>query len=266
MQNPLFSIVFVLVFALGTAHADTNDDQLFQDWDAPAWVSPLEDTTISVTMASGSYKFARLGYRVNDGNYKEVLIEDLDEAQTATPRLAFTIPAADFAVPGTFEYGVAAYSTTHQRDIVAKTREIPIGYAEELDVTGEAAEVLLYPLPDDEYVARYIPCCNIYGGYTYAARVPVNPTRTIEGLPESLVSPFIVLEPDGMSASTMGLYLDMRFDPANIPEGNRIALYEFNLDNVWSEVLSYDMHDEGPTITTHCPQGGIFVLAVVERD
>lgn len=145
----------------------------------------------------------------------------------------------------------------------SETRRIPVALRQELDITGEAAVAYLYPLGSDAYTVRYVPCCNIYGGVTVAERVPVNPVETGEGLPEKLLSDFVVLEPDGLSASTMGMYFDFNLGPEafkGIGAGSP-ALYEFDGEK-WVEFQDYQIDLEAGKVSFHCPTGGEFVLAV----
>ncbi len=145
----------------------------------------------------------------------------------------------------------------------SETRRVPVAFRQELDITGEAAVAYLYPLGSDAYTVRYVPCCNIYGGVTVAERVPVNPVETGEGLPETLLSDFVVLDPDGLSASTMGMYFDFNLGPGafkGIGAGSP-ALYEFDGEK-WVEFQDYQVDLEAGKVSFHCPTGGEFVLAV----
>jgi len=73
----------------------------------------------------------------------------------------------------------------------------------------------------------------------------------------------VILEPDGLSASTMGMYFDFelgaeRFDGLTADE---VGLYEF-LGTHWEEVATYEVDVETGAVTTHCPDGGIYVVGV----
>ena len=181
----------------------------------------------------------------------------------------FSIPAEPEAGLGEFKYSVqmilplsANDGTQALRLISSVHRSIPMAYAEELDITGEAGVPLLYPLPDEAYQVRYTPCCNIYGGLTDALRVPVNPTGAVKGLPERLLSDYVVLEPDGLSASTSGLYFDFTYDAEKLKAlgGAAVALYEWNGNDAWSETLSYQVDEKSRKVSFHCPDGGAYVL------
>lgn len=153
---------------------------------------------------------------------------------------------------GWLTYWVAA------NDIRSEIRKLPVALELELDITGDAAIALLYPLGGPEYTVRYVPCCNIFGGITIATRLPVNPEQSKQGLPEKILSDFIVLEPDGLSASTMGMYMDFLL-PVQF-DGVAPALYEFN-GREWVEFNTYEVDAARGYLSMHCPNGGTFVIA-----
>lgn len=136
--------------------------------------------------------------------------------------------------------------------------ELPVSYRVEIDITGPAAESILTPLPDDDYLVDYVPCCNIYGGLLIAERIPINPVESEAGLPKGLLSDFVMLEPDGLTASTMGLHFEFGYE-SGLP-AERIGLYEWGI-NEWREVFEYEVDAEKKRIRFHCPDGGTFVAA-----
>lgn len=131
-------------------------------------------------------------------------------------------------------------------------------YSEELDITGPAAVPIIFELGDDRALVRYVPCCNIYGGTLTVARGPERPMESSEGLPERLLSSFVTLDPDSLTASTAGLYFQFKFDSEDADE---VAAYEWR-DGRWREMLSYDVDAAAGTVSFHCPDGGIFVLGI----
>lgn len=139
--------------------------------------------------------------------------------------------------------------------------EVPVSYYLEIDITGPAAESLYTPLPTDDYLVDYIPCCNIYGGLLIAERIPVNPWHTGAGLPETLLTDFVQLTPDGLTASTMGLYFEFGYE-SELP-GEQIGLYEFGTSE-WREAFDYTVDPESKRVRFHCPDGGTFVVAAGE--
>lgn len=133
----------------------------------------------------------------------------------------------------------------------------PCSYSAELDITGPAAVPILLPLGDDAALIRYIPCCNIYGGVLTVTRSSANPMPTGEGLPKKLLSDFVVLDPDGLTASTAGLYFRFQYDEPG--KDADVAAYEWR-DDAWREILSYELDRSQRSIDFHCPDGGVFVI------
>lgn len=201
-----------------------------------------------------------IAYTYPNGTSGVVTAEPTDKPNT----FAFAVPPAPDSPPGYLTFSAEALYGMHGTDrIASEPQSVPVSHAQELDITGQAAEVLLYPLAGDAYTVRYIPCCNIYGGMTYAERLTVNPVETNEGLPEKLLSDFIVLKPDGLSASTMGMYFDFKLGPdafTSVTEG-RPALFEFD-GRKWIEVQTYELDREAGTVSLHTPTGGEYVLGV----
>ena len=131
-------------------------------------------------------------------------------------------------------------------------------YSAELDITGPAAVPIFYELGDDRALVRYVPCCNIYGGTLTVVRGPERPMESVKGLPERLLSSFVTLDPDSLTASTAGLYFQFKFD---LEDADEIAAYEWR-DGRWREMLSYEVVAAAGTVSFHCPDGGIFVLGI----
>ncbi len=201
-----------------------------------------------------------VAYTYPNGESGIVTAEPADAPNT----YSFKIPPAPNSPPGQLRYSAEALYGAHGTDrLTSKPQTLPVSYASELDITGEAAQVLLYPLAGDAYTVRYIPCCNIYGGMTYAERLTVNPVETAKGLPEKLLSDFIVLKPDGLSASTMGMYFDFKLGPEAFKSagGGTPALYEFDGEK-WVETQTYEMNRDAGAVTMHTPNGGEYVLGV----
>ena len=133
-----------------------------------------------------------------------------------------------------------------------------LSYSAELDITGPAAVPIFFELGDDRALVRYVPCCNIYGGTLTAARGPERPMESKEGLPVRLLSSFVTLDPDPLTASTAGLYFQFKFHSEDADE---VAAYEWR-DGQWKEMLSYEIDAAAGTVSFHCPDGGIFVLGI----
>lgn len=263
MRNALQILTIGLLGTLfaGSAFAE-GEPQPFSDWQEPRWVTNLDGFEGSVRIEGLDFVVEAVAvYSYPDGTQGSVAAEP---GADDPDRWHFAVPAAPEAGPGEMSYYVEVLYGMHGTDRRAsETRRLPLSYAEELDITGEAAEVLLYPLPDKAYTVRYIPCCNIYGGMTYAERVPVCPAETDAGLPERILSDFMILEPDGLSASTMGMYFDFKLGPEAMEglHAEDIGLYEIVADG-WTEVQTYEVDVETGTVSVHFPDGGMLVLGV----
>lgn len=235
--------------------------QPFGAWQEPGWVRNLDafDAAVRVHDREG-LRGGHVEYRYPNG--KEGLVV-LDADATVEGLFRYSIPPEPDAGLGDLTYSVhLIYGDKELRMVTSSLRRVPMSYAEELDITGPAAVPLLYPLLDEAYQVRYIPCCNIYGGVTNALRSPVNPTGADDGLPETLVSDFVVLEPDAVSASTSGMYFEFTYDAKKVRALGEagLALYEWNGNDSWSEVLSYDVDETSRKVSFHCPDGGAYVL------
>lgn len=229
--------------------------------DAPAWTSGLDGYMGKVRARDlDSVTEVTVAFTYPNGERGIVTAVPTDDPDT----FAFKIPPAPKSPPGVLTLSAEALYGMHGTDrLASETLSVPLSYREELDITGEAAIAYLYPLGGDAYTVRYVPCCNIYGGVTIAERVPVNPVETGEGLPEKLLSDFVVLEPDGLSASTMGMYFDFKLGPDafNGVEEESIGLYEFD-GKKWVEFQDYEVDRAAGRVSFHCPTGGEFVLVV----
>ena len=94
------------------------------------------------------------------------------------------------------------------------------------------------------------------------ARSSANPLPTREGLPKTLLSDYVVLEPDGLTASTAGLYFRFRYNAPD--EDTDVVAYEWRGD-AWREILSYDIDRTQRLIDFHCPDGGVFVIGTARK-
>ncbi len=258
----LHSIVAAITVAIGASGPGAIAEAkpgVFVDWEEPSVVSNLEGFEGSVRIEGSGRKLeVMVAYTYPNGAAGSRACLWDEENRVAR----FSVPAEPEAGLGVVTYHVEV--VLGKEGVSSATRRIPMLYAEELDITGEAAVPLLYPLPDEAYQVRYVPCCNIYGGVTDALRSPVNPTGTDVGLPKTLVSDFVVLEPDGLSASTSGMYFEFTYDVEKVKAlGDAgLALYEWDGDGSWSEALSYDVDETSRKVSFHCPDGGAYVLGV----
>lgn len=239
------------------ASAD-NPSATFEFLNEPRWISNASafHTTVRIEGAPAprnvTVEYTQLDSESSTAHAKQ------DASDTTL--YGFKLPLEAEAGPGMLNYTVVVSpSNDPSKSIRSETRTIPVALEQELDITGDAAIALLYPLGGDEYTVRYVPCCNIFGGITIATRVPVNPEESSEGLPEKILSDFLILSPDGLSASTMGMYMDFEFGPERF-EGVTPALYEFN-GREWVEFSTYEVDPDRGYLSMHCPNGGTFVIA-----
>ena len=223
----------------------------------PPWIA-------GVTAFNGAVRVEGLGpiakltiiYLYPDGKSGSVAAEP-DKADATL--FHFKLPPSPGSGPGQMNFHAkAVYGPQGTDRIASASHAVPLSLLKELDITGDAAKALLYPIGGPEYTVRYIPCCNIFGGVTIAERVPVNPEENAAGLPEKVLSDFIVLKPDGLSASTMGLYFDFALGADRV-KGVTPALYEFN-GKAWTEFHGYEVDAAAGRLSMHCPQGGTFVV------
>ena len=109
-------------------------------------------------------------------------------------------------------------SSADSKPLTSEVQTIPMAYEEDLEITANPPEVLFFDLVSSEYQVRYNPCCNILGASVVAKRLVANPVPSEVGLPKMLLSDFIHLEPDDLSASTAGLYFTFTFDSEKVKD------------------------------------------------
>lgn len=161
----------------------------------------------------------------------------------------FVVAAVAFAVA--VAVGVSGVSVAG-----SESKDAAVIYSAELDITGPAAVPIFFDLGDERARVRYVPCCNIYGGTLNVERGPDRPMGSAEGLPETLLSSFVTLDPDPLTASTAGLYFRFTYDSKEV---DKVLAYEWR-GGQWREMLSYEVDKEARTVSFHCPDGGAFVL------
>lgn len=259
--STIVGTVFLSILGPVTAIWAAGDSRVvFSDWQEPHVVRSMDGLQGSVRVESGDpIESAVVEYRYSKGTRGEVAAYvDPEDAGL----LRFEIPPDADAGLGELDYSVHLLFSLGEkalRSVSSETRRLPVAHAEELDITGEAAVALLYPLLDDAYTVRYVPCCNIYGGITYGVRSHANPEGVDKGLPPKLASDFVVIEPDGLSASTMGLYFVFTYDAKKVGDAGPV-LYEFNGVDAWGEAVDYEVDAGNHTLLVHSPDGGTYVL------
>ncbi len=258
MLGPLARLALIVIVVAGPISWAGGARIVFVFQDEPAWVSSAAgfEATVRVDGLERVTKI-EVGYTYPGGTKGRVTAER-DNADSAI--FHFRLPAVLDAGPGEVAYfAEAAIGAGTDDRVRSEMRKIPLALEKELDITGDAAIALLYPLGGPEYTVRYVPCCNIFGGVTIATRVPVNPESTEAGLPERRLSDFVVLKPDGLSASTMGMYFDFLLGSERM-KGATPALYEFD-GSKWVEFKSIEVDLAAGRVSMHCPNGGTFVVA-----
>lgn len=255
----LLAIVPALSAVASSDAPRTQPAVAFSDWQEPAWADTFDGFSISVRVKSSS-SIKEVVSEVIVGDSDPITISGKVKADDSE---VYTFDLRPLDEPSfgmlTFRAKVTmADGATH----TSEERTLPLAYIEDLDITGNPPVVLPYPLFDKTHVVRYIPCCNIFGASIIAKRIPLNPMETDDGLPETLLSDFIVLEPDDLSASTAGTYMRMSYELKALKSGSRASLYHYDwASRSWSEVLSYEVNVDTGVIDFHCPDGGEFVLA-----
>jgi hypothetical protein len=220
------------------------------------WFSGSNGFTSTVRVPNNSSLPAELSilYRYPDGT-AGVAAATSDASKPN--QFKFELPPKPDALPGEVVY--RAEMKTSAGTVRSEDMRLALALEKELDITGDAAVALLYPIGGPEYTVRYVPCCNIFGGTTIATRLTVNPEDGDTGLPEKRLSDFIVLKPDGLSASTMGLYFDFKLGAKRF-QGITPGLFEFD-GKKWVEFKTYTIDPATGGISMHCPNGGTFVVA-----
>lgn len=252
------AVAFLAAFVVPFAHAGDVPESPFTDWKRPAWFDAIEGVTVSFRVESSTGPGPEIvaAYEYSTGAKGDVtaVADPSDKG-----RFVATIPGLPEPALATLK--VTARTTVNGQDLRSEPVTIPAAYVNEFDVTGNPPVVLPYALVDENYLAQYIPCCNIFGGVLVGKRIQAVPTDSREGLPEKLVSDFAVLEPDGLTQSTAGLHMQLRYDPVAVKAMGvaTVALYTWDI-RVWREVRSYEIDPVAGVVNFHCPDGGIFVL------
>jgi hypothetical protein len=257
----IFGLLLFVVMPLRAT--DAQDSALFDGWQIPALADPAKPIKGEVRLENmDDVLEATCFYTYPDGTTGETTCTmDADDPSL----FRFMIPASEFPQVGLLTYYVEALHGMHGTDRTASAKQtLPLVYETDLDITANPPEILYFNLPpqDEAYMVRYKACCNIMGASILATRTPMNPMETDAGLPDTLYSDFVVLEPDELSASTAGLYFVFEFDPtlfAELPD-KAPTLYEFVWEKMkWLPHLSYKVVD-GNKIDLQTVEGGAFVL------
>lgn len=225
-------------------------------WELPRWADPMKGLAGALT-ADGLPRDTKVEVQYVYPTGESGLVA----ASPSEGRFTFTIPPAGKSEMGTL--ALIAMAVLEGKSVQSDVRRVPLSYWQECDISGPAAEVIPYTVFRDDMLVRYIPCCNIYGGVLETERVPVNPIDDDTGLPEQLITDFVVLSPDALSASTMGLHFRMTYDKTLL-NGKGVAhaaLYTYDWPRRrWIEVQTYEHDTDNGVIDFHAPDGGTFVI------
>lgn len=258
----------ILVFALipGPLAAE-NAARLDVEWEHPAWLNPYRAFVGSARLPADSpANDVVCAYRLAGGDEHTVpcLTTETD------PRvLRFSIPAPKKHVNGQLEFRLesrpAQLSGTGRIAWCTDTRTVPVSDEVEVEVSGQTDVELVFPLSDWGARIRFIPCCLILSGWIRAERVPVCPVRDLVGLPERLLSPFYVIDPDDLVKATGGVRIEAAFDIPPDSTIDPVAITAFRLtDGQWTPVLDATTDGAKRLVTFPFADGGTFVLGVRE--
>jgi len=249
-----------LLLAFGSiAHA--GETVTFTNWILPESTTNLDSVSGSVKISAAATPVrVACSYVYPNGERGEVECTEHDSQKGV---YNFTIPSKENGGVGDILLYVRFRPSLDTKTYVSShSKSVPMAYEEDLEITANPPEVLHFDLVSPAYQVRYNPCCNILGASVIAKRLPALPTPSDAGLPETLLSDFIHLEPDDLSASTAGLYFTYTFDPEKVTSaGQKIpGLFEYDMrkDEWFKSPNSIVM--EGNKIDFHCPAGGYFVL------
>lgn len=217
------------------------------EWRLPEWISigaDIEGSAVLMPPAEGPVHATCV---LPGGATVEV---DVAAMADERGRVAFRVPEVD--EPGMLMLRLewrAEGGDTYDAETT-----IPVGDSLEIEISGVAAEVLEFPLKGWPAEVLFVPCCNLNGGILQMLRYPENPVAG-DGLPDSLLSEFIVALPDAMVRGTAGLSLVF-----SIPEDSDAVVYRWG-DGAWEPARDVKTNATARTLTVACPNGGAFVLA-----
>ncbi|MEK7795500.1 MAG: hypothetical protein AAB353_13265 [Candidatus Hydrogenedentota bacterium] len=249
--------VFVAIALRAQADDSVRPAPVAVDWKLPLWADTLEGFEASLRLGNTSAAEVSLRYAYSTGDAGTAPTKALEHGQ-----FTFRVPPPARPAMGTLTL-VASFSAD-EKIVESAPTSLPLAYVEELDITGNPPVELLYPLGDDTLLAKYIPCCNIFGGTMMVSRYPVNPVDSAEGLPGATFSDYAHFAPDDLVVTTAGLHMHFTFDLAKAREAGaeKIAPFLWDEDqHRWNVLDSYQTDVTAGTMDFHYPAGGLFVLA-----
>jgi hypothetical protein len=241
------------VFTVSTAHAEA----LAVEWSYPAWATPSKPFSGEVHLDVPVDTTVYLHFATPGGPSERVPCEAAEGNGNA---YSFSIPAE--RDPDADE--ISFWLETVHPDLGARTTEpktVPQSEVLEIEVSGRTDEELSYPLGDWWAELLFKPCCLIISGWIAAERIPVLPTRSSQGLPDHLLTPYFRIEPDQLVEATGGVNVRISYE---IPAGSEvmpdsIRPYHWK-DGRWSPVFDAILDSENQSVTFPFVTGGIVVI------
>jgi hypothetical protein len=245
-----------------------NVPVLAVEWDHPRWLNPYRAFAGSARLPRGtSSEQVVCVFRVPGAGERTV---PCSPVETDARALRFSIPALKMPVSGDIAFRLESRAS---RDPSAgsvvwrtDTRTVPASEEVEIEVSGQTDVELVYPLSDWNARIRFTPCCLILSGWIRAERVPVCPAPVSTGLPDRLLSPFYVIEPDDLVKATGGVRIEAAFDNPPDSAFDAAAVTAFRLaDGQWTAVLDATTDASEKRVTFPFADGGTFVLGIRRR-
>ncbi len=229
-------------------------------WDVPPWAAAGTVLRGKITLSdqSDTSDLPQGHFTRPDGTAGTF---DLTPAQGDPGSHEFTLEAGP-------ALGVLELSVLREAGVAPMAEcRIPIGESVEIEITGEAAQALHFPLDGWPVDVVYVPCCTIYGGILKMLRFPENPVGIADGLAGTVASDFVMALPEELTRATAGLSLRFHRTSEHVPRSDpvggesnaapRVTVYRWN-GTRWSEVIGLELDSDG--ITFACADGGLFVL------
>lgn len=229
-------------------------------WDIPPWAAAGAELRGKITLPAQS-----AASDLPQGHYarpdRTTGTFDLTPVQGDPGRFQFALDAGP-------ALGMLELSVAREAGVVPMAEcRIPIGESVEIEITGEAAQALHFPLKGWPVDVVYVPCCTIYGGILKMLRFPENPVGVADGLVGTVASDFVMALPEELTRATAGLGLRFHATPGHSPRADsvggesnaapRLTVYRWN-GTRWSEVIGLEWHSDD--ITFACADGGLYVL------
>lgn len=240
----------------GETNSPKPEGRVTAKWDLPSWIA--NDQTLKGSFVLNEASAAdsiKVAYQLGDGEMQSVACKPSHEEELT---YTFALPNFDYDAYGTLSLWIA-----HVEDEASLTEPQTVGIADwrEFDITGETAVELLYPMDSWNMQVRFTPCCLILGALLRVERISVCPVESTEGLPDTLLSPFLHLDPDDVVVATAGLNAEIGFDPDHpaAKDQQAIAVYQW-FDGRWVPMRDVTLDAPRNMMRFVALKGGFFVL------